>query len=329
MRGVIIIEFVKPTIFISACIEQVACRFDGTVISDIFVKRLLPYVNVVKACPEMAIGLPSPRDSIRMIYSKKDGKQLINKKRDVDYTLKMQNFTLNYIKGLEEKNIVGAILKAKSPSCGFNDVKLYPKEDNKPAITAKDSGFFGGPLKEAFNDLPFETERRLSNYDIRDKFFIEIFLLASFKEVSKTNKIKYLVDFHTNNKYLIMTFSQKILKELGNITANHDHLVVDVVYNNYYIKLKELISNKITKQKRINVLTHIYGYFKNILSKDEKVYYFELQNQYLENRVPFQTLMTLLRSYIIRFQDSYLLKQTIFEPYPKELGEITDSGKGV
>ncbi|PAT02256.1 hypothetical protein CI105_02625 [Candidatus Izimaplasma bacterium ZiA1] len=325
----IIIEFVKPTIFISACIEQVACRFDGTVISDVFVKRLLPYVNVIKICPEMAIGMPSPRDSVRVIYSKENGRQLINKKRDIDYTLKMQNFTNDYISKIKNKDLVGVILKAKSPSCGYNDVKLYPKEDNKPAITAKDAGFFGGPLKESFSDIPFETERRLSNYSIRDTFFIEIFLLASFLDVAKTNRIKYLVEFHSNNKYLIMTFSQKILRELGNITANHEHLDVEVVYNNYYEKLKELISNKITKQKRINVLTHIYGYFKNTLSKDEKVYYFELQNQYLDNQIPFQTLMTLLRSYIIRFQDSYLLKQTIFEPYPKELGEITDSGKGV
>ena len=81
MKGVIVINFVKPTIFISACIEQVACRFDGTVISDVFVKRLLPYVNVVKVCPEMAIGMPSPRDSVRVIYSKENGRQLINKKR--------------------------------------------------------------------------------------------------------------------------------------------------------------------------------------------------------------------------------------------------------
>jgi uncharacterized protein YbgA (DUF1722 family) len=44
--------------------------------------------------------------------------------------------------------------------------------------------------------------------------------------------------------------------------------------------------------------------------------------------VPASVVVSLLRSWALRFKTSYLLGQSILEPYPRELVEITDSGKG-
>ncbi len=40
-------------------------------------------------------------------------------------------------------------------------------------------------------------------------------------------------------------------------------------------------------------------------------------------------LLALLRSWSIRFNVDYLKDQTIFEPFPNELFDVTDSGKGL
>lgn len=37
--------------------------------------------------------------------------------------------------------------------------------------------------------------------------------------------------------------------------------------------------------------------------------------------------MNLLRSYVIKYEQSYLLDQTIWQPYPEELVDISDTGK--
>jgi len=97
-------KFVRPNVFISSCIEFEACRYDGTHISDDFVKRLKEVVKVTRVCPEMMIGLGTPRDSLRLVQSDDDVK-LLQSSNGEDLTSKMTSFTLNYIDKLKEKEI--------------------------------------------------------------------------------------------------------------------------------------------------------------------------------------------------------------------------------
>ncbi len=39
-------------------------------------------------------------------------------------------------------------------------------------------------------------------------------------------------------------------------------------------------------------------------------------------------MTSILRAWIIRFDEEYLLPQTFFDPYPEALMSISDSGKG-
>jgi uncharacterized protein YbgA (DUF1722 family) len=77
------------------------------------------------------------------------------------------------------------------------------------------------------------------------------------------------------------------------------------------------------------VLTHIYGYFKKDVEPEEKEYYFEVMDQYLNSQVPYSNVLTVLKGWAIRFKEQYLIDQTIFNPYPKQLIQTTDSGKKV
>jgi len=81
--------------------------------------------------------------------------------------------------------------------------------------------------------------------------------------------------------------------------------------------------------RNVNVLLHVFGYFKNYLNSDEKVFFLENLELYNQKRVPFSVLLGILKSWVVRFDEPYLKGQTLFEPFPAKLFEVTDSGKGL
>ena len=106
-------------LIISACLLGVATRYDGKskkAISDEDLKRLSERYHLVPVCPEIYGGLPTPRTPSERVGERvkmQDGKDV----------------TENYSKGAYETlslaKITGAkkaLLKAKSPSCGKNEI---------------------------------------------------------------------------------------------------------------------------------------------------------------------------------------------------------------
>ena len=189
-------KFFKPRIFISACIEEDYCRYDGGIIHDDFVKRLLDFVDVFRVCPEMSIGLGAPREALRMVHRKKESLKLLSSIVGNDYTIQMNHFSDEYLNKIKPDIIDGFILKAKSPTCGISNVKIYRDIGKSNVLSANNVGFFGKKVMENYPDYPIESERRLSNHKIRDRFYTEIFALAEFRNIQIGFKLKNLVDYH-------------------------------------------------------------------------------------------------------------------------------------
>ena len=114
---------IKPSIIISKCIEFDSCRYNAQIIRNEFVRKLKPFVDFFAVCPELEIGLGIPREPIRII-EKKEEKKLVQPATGKDVSKDMNSFADNFLK--KNKDIDGAILKSKSPSCGIKDVKVYP-----------------------------------------------------------------------------------------------------------------------------------------------------------------------------------------------------------
>jgi len=328
-KVIIISEFVRPNVFVSDCLEFNNCRFDGTMISDEFVRRMKPLVNFIHTCPELAIGLSSPREAIRLVKNTEDKTSLVGSIHGQDFSEAMLSFSSSYIEKLQYKEIDGFLLKAKSPSCGVGDVKIYHGIGKDHLESARNDGFFGGKIKELFPDHPIETERRISNYNIREQFLTAIFTLADFRELKQNFEYKKLAHFHSKNKYLFMAYNQSLLKKLGNLIANHDKLSTEEIIENYETGLRKLLSSEQSKKQRINVLSHIYGYFKKLLNTEEKEFYFNALDDYVDYRISYSNVLYILRGYAVRFQEKYLLMQTVFEPFPKQLLLTTDSGNKI
>jgi len=311
----------KPIVLISKCIEHGSCRYDGNSISDGFVKTLKEYVNFKPVCPEVAIGLGIPRQAIRIIYKEGD-LRLVSSKAGVDVTDEMKSFTSGYIESLSEI-YDGAILKSKSPSCGIKNVKVYKDIGKVPSLSQKTIGFFGGEINKVFYDLPVEDEKRLISPLIKDHFLTQLFSVARFHQMRQDKSLKALVEFQSHNKYLLMSYHQLNQKKLGKIVANHEKYSVEEVYKKYETLLKRTLKTPLQRGKNINMLMHILGYFKDELTANEKAYFLDVLEDYNKKNVSIRIPLAILRSWVVRFEEPYLLKQTIFAPYPIELMETT------
>lgn len=74
-----------------------------------------------------------------------------------------------------------------------------------------------------------------------------------------------------------------------------------------------------TARKNSTVLQHMMGYFKRILSQDKKQELIETIDQYRNGLIPLIVPLTLLKHYVRKNKEPYLLKQTCLNPHPLEL----------
>lgn len=324
-------DLARPKILISACLEFNKCRYDGSVVPSTLIEKLVEYVDFIEVCPEVGIGLPIPREAVRLIQ-KGDSIRFVESYSGTDHTEEMDAFIDTFFKSLKTP-IDGVIMKCKSPTCGLKDAKTYPGVGKMGANPGKTEGYFGRVVSEKFKGIPVEDDGRLKHFNIREQFLMSIFIQAEFREVSdrvkSTGKLKALVEFHTRHKYLFMAYQQKTLTEMGRVLANHDHLSLEDVLSQYGALLPFIYNAAPSHGKNTNMLLHLFGYFKKDLSDHEKAFFLDQLALYQNRKIPFSTVLMLIKAWVIRFDEPYLKTQRIFDLFPVELIELTDSGKGL
>ena len=311
-------EFPKPVVVVSKCITFEPVRWNGKIIASEFVEKLKPYVNFVPVCPEVEIGLGVPRDPIRIVLVNGE-KKLLQPATGFDFTDKMTKFSDYFLDSLDA--VDGFILKSASPSSGFKNVKVYPSIEKVSSIE-KAPGFFGGAVLQKFPNLAIEDERRLLNPRIREHFLTKLFTLASFREVKKSGKVRDIVKFQADNKYLFTAYNQTELRILGKLAANQEHKAFDEIIKNYETQLYNALARTPSAGANINVMSKIMGYFSHQLSKDEKLFFLSSVDKYRAGRLPLSACMSVLKAWIVRFNQEYLSSQTLLEPYPEQLAEL-------
>lgn len=127
-------------ILISACLLGHKVRYDDkdNLQTNPRLQALINAGNVITICPEMAGGLSTPRPPAE-IQSALTGMDVLAGKAEI-MTIDGTNVTAQYIEGAHkalalanQHNIRIAILKARSPSCGSN--QIYDGEFSRTLIT--------------------------------------------------------------------------------------------------------------------------------------------------------------------------------------------------
>jgi len=303
----------RPKVVVSRCFFE-HTRYDGGIISSDVVKKLEKYCDFVRVCAEVEIGLPIPREPIDVFLINNELK-LMNKSRTVDLTDKMLSFANDFADKLSD-DIDGMILKSKSPSCGLNDAKLYGENGR---VVSKTAGLFAKTMVERFPNIVVENEMRLTNDKLRFEFFTFIFTHAWYRNIHSK---KELLEFHSKNKCLFLAKNEKLMREMGKIAAQKGF--DDSIKREYGLLLIQTQKTPLKLSKILNMLLHGYGHFKENLNAQEKAYFMDLLEDYKNNISSLQTVLAVLKSWAIRYSVDYILDQTFFETYPRELEQVKD-----
>jgi hypothetical protein len=144
----------------------------------------------------------------------------------------------------------GFILKNRSPSCGFTDVKFYSGPERGPAI-GRTAGLFGGAVLQKFRDLAVEDEGRLKNLSIREHFLTRIFALARLRKLQQSGSMHSLERFHSLNHLLLMAYSQTKLSELEKIVASAARERTAIVLNLYARYFREAFGKPVRRHRQL------------------------------------------------------------------------------
>tara|TARA_B100001250_G_C19722678_1_gene754565 strand:+ start:54 stop:1001 length:948 start_codon:yes stop_codon:yes gene_type:complete len=308
-------EFIKPKIIVSKCLEFEACRYDGQLISNEYIRKLKQFIDFEPICPEVEIGMDIPRDPIRIIKNK-HRMQLYQDSTNLYYTNKMTNFSKKFLRSKD--NVDGFILKSSSPSCALSTSKIYPHIKTK-IPTGKGMGLFASEIIKKFPNHPKEEDRRLNNIFLREHFFTSIFTIADYKNVKTVDS---LYKYHAKHKYLFMSYNQTLMRKMGKLAADNKGVPIDKLLNDYYKYLLLMFKKRARYTSNINTQMHVFGYFKKYLTKKEKNYFLNLLEDYRNKKINTGSVNNILYSWIIRFNDGYLKNQSYFNPFPNQLLEV-------
>ena len=307
------IDYARPIIGISKCLEFDMCRYDGSRINNNFVRNMKKYVDFVPICPEVGIGLGTPRKPIRLVKID-GGKNLYQPSSDKNLTQEMHNFTQKFVASTEVLD--GFIFKRDSPTCGISDVRLYHKLGTDSGYQ-KTSGMFSEGISAEFPNMVKEDEKRLSNILIREHFLTRIFVLANLRESLKQQSIEKLFEFYSKSILLLLCHDEKLTAELGLIFKIEDDF--EIISKKFQKIVYEILSSNVKKIPMIDTFDYMFDFVKSKLSKSEQSHYQSLLDEFENDLISHSQISTLLYSWALRYNVKIILEQSLFDPFPKNL----------
>jgi uncharacterized protein YbgA (DUF1722 family)/uncharacterized protein YbbK (DUF523 family) len=309
----------KIRIGISACLLGENVRYDGqNALARHLTGVLSDYLEFHPVCPEVGCGMSVPREAVRLVGSV-DAPRLVGQKSGRDWTDEMHAWGEQILPDLESRRLCGFIFKAKSPSSGMERIKVYPQAGGQP-VSYKGVGVFARMFMDHFPLMPVEDEGRLHDIHLRSNFIERIFVEHRWYALLDAGKsLKNLVDFHSRHKMLIRSHDVTEYRELGKLVAEGKSLALEKLFALYHAKLTAALTRHSTIKKNVDVLMHCLGYFKKVLTSDEKQECLEILDNYRHGLVPLIVPVTLVNHYVRKYDVEYLRDQYYLNPHPLEL----------
>jgi len=154
----------RPRVGLSRCLLGDAVRHDGTGRrNDLLLRALSGDVEWVPICPEVEVGMGTPREPIQLTMRSgsvtRAGARvgLVGVRSGDDWTDRMHAWARARVQELLALGLSGYVFKARSPSCGIRDVPVFGAETGRVG-----QGLFAQALVEALPDLPVADEDELA-----------------------------------------------------------------------------------------------------------------------------------------------------------------------
>ena len=152
---------------ISACLLGEEVRYDGGhKRAQFLIDAFGDAVEWVPVCPEVEAGFGTPREPVQL-WRASGSIGLVTVTTLRDLTAPMDEFIHRRLPELRGGELSGYVLKANSPSCGLEGVKIF---DRDGVVVESGRGLFADALIRQFPQLPIEDEGRLADPRVLEEF---------------------------------------------------------------------------------------------------------------------------------------------------------------
>jgi uncharacterized protein YbgA (DUF1722 family)/uncharacterized protein YbbK (DUF523 family) len=302
---------------ISACLLGEAVRYDGGHKRDRYLTDVLGrYFDWVPVCPEVEVGMPTPRPAIRLVREG-GGVRLAEPNAGTDHTRAMQAYARKRVRSLAALDLCGYVLKAGSPSCGMERVKVW-SADGMPEKNG--TGLYAAELLRRFATLPVEEEGRLGDARLRENWIERIFAYRRLRTLFAGRPSRgRLVAFHTAHKLQLLAHSETHHRALGRLVADAKGIPPAELRERYEAGFMAALAKLATPRRHANVLQHALGHLRGRVEPGVSRELLALVEDYARGLVPLVVPTTMLRHYVKRAGIEYLAGQIYLDPHPKEL----------
>jgi uncharacterized protein YbgA (DUF1722 family)/uncharacterized protein YbbK (DUF523 family) len=302
---------------ISSCLLGQKVRWDGGHKRDRFlVDELGPLVEWVPVCPEVELGLGTPRPTLRLERRGHDVR-MVEPRTETDHTDAMRAYARRRVKALADEDLSGYVLKKDSPSCGLERVRVYA--GGGPAARSG-RGLFAEALLERLPHLPVEEEGRLGDARLRESFVVRVFAYQRLQRLFGGRWTQgQLIAFHTAHKLLLLAHVPSAYASLGRLVAAGRSLPREELRRRYQDEFMSALARPSTRRLHTNVLQHMVGHFRGLLDASDRDELLGLIEDHRRGLTPLIVPVTLVRHHARRLGVEYLLGQLYLDPHPKEL----------
>ncbi|AXK53741.1 MULTISPECIES: YbgA family protein [Pseudomonas] len=307
----------KPKIAISACLMGVEVRYNGGHKESRLCSRVLSeYFDFVPLCPEVAIGMGTPREPIRLVGDPEQPRAVGTVDASLDVTLPLAEYGERMAAQVDD--ICGYIFMQNSPSCGLERVKVY--QANGIPHRNGGRGIYAQAFCAQHPDLPVEEAGRLNDPVLRENFLTRVYVYRDWQALLKQGLTRRaLTDFHSRCKYLLMAHHPVQYKTLGNLLGSMGKGDPNLIGPRYFSELMAALSKCATRGTHSNVLQHLSGYLKQSISAEDKQEVQHVIGQYRHGIVPLVVPLTLLKHHFRQHPDPYIAQQLYLQPHPENL----------
>ena len=242
---------------VSSCLLGRKVRFDGGHKRDRYLTDVIGgWVEWVSVCPEVEIGLGTPRPTIRL-EGVADQPRLVEPKSGADLTERMREYSERRIDELQNLELDGYVLKRASPSCGMERVRVW----NTSGMPDKSGvGIFAEVLLNRWPNLPVEEEGRLNDPVLRENFVERLFCRHRWRSLVRVGLTRSrLIAFHTAHKMLVRAHNEAGYRRLGKIVASFGRGSDAEIFAAYEDEFFADLKLRATAKRHTNVLQHAVG----------------------------------------------------------------------
>jgi uncharacterized protein YbbK (DUF523 family)/uncharacterized protein YbgA (DUF1722 family) len=297
----------RPRIGISACLLGDEVRFDGGHKRDPFLTEILsPHVDWVRVCPEVEVGMGTPREPVRLVRSANGSIRMLTVNTGIDYTKDMRQWARGRLRELAAERLSGYVLKKNSPSCGMERVKLVSPSGR---TQASGRGLFAGMLMTHFPNLPVEEEGRLADPRLRRNFIERVFAYQRLRSLFDGEWTrKSLAAFHDAHRLTLMAHSRTAHTSLGRLLASTKGR--GSVREEYERGFMRALAVPASVQRHTAVMRHLAARVKGRIDAAAMRELAARIDEYRRGRVPLVVPQTLVRHHAAVLDDADLLDQT-------------------